>query len=176
VITGLMVIGVTSLYVQSLAQQSHSLASDAPVKPPRPERVFVNLEAVYPNAPAGDDEFCFEELRARRRGWLDRNWREQTRSVENKDEQVDPIPVVRPSTPQRPEKLDNTIALIAQDLQQNLELNDENRENIPPSNDSPRKLQIVKRYQKEERANRTRKIRVMEVRGSTQTSINKSPS
>ncbi len=40
------------------------------------ERVFVNLEAVY--ASADGQEFSFEELRARHRGWLDRTWQRET--------------------------------------------------------------------------------------------------
>lgn len=38
------------------------------------ERVFVNLEAVYPNPDNPAEEYSFEELRARSRGWLDRDW------------------------------------------------------------------------------------------------------
>lgn len=43
----------------------------------RIECVFVNLEAVYPDAPGARGprrEYCFEELRARHRGWLDKVW------------------------------------------------------------------------------------------------------
>ncbi|PIA95862.1 Checkpoint serine/threonine-protein kinase bub1 [Cercospora beticola] len=39
----------------------------------RLECVFVNLEAVYPEAGNLAVEYCFEELRARHRGWLDRD-------------------------------------------------------------------------------------------------------
>ena len=38
----------------------------------RPERVFVNIEAVYPEK---DVELSFEELRAMSRGWANRDWR-----------------------------------------------------------------------------------------------------
>ncbi|KAL9021460.1 MAG: hypothetical protein Q9185_001357 [Variospora sp. 1 TL-2023] len=38
------------------------------------ERVFVNLEAVYPSPNNPAQELSFEELRAKSRGWLDRNW------------------------------------------------------------------------------------------------------
>lgn len=42
------------------------------------ERRFVDLAAVYPN---DDDsvEMSFEELRAKSRGWLDRNWNAENR-------------------------------------------------------------------------------------------------
>lgn len=38
------------------------------------ERVFVNLEAVYPNDNDHNEEMSFEELRAKSRGWLSRDW------------------------------------------------------------------------------------------------------
>jgi len=38
----------------------------------RAERVFVNIESIYPN---DQDEFSFEELRAKRRGWAEQDWR-----------------------------------------------------------------------------------------------------
>lgn len=40
------------------------------------ERVFVNLEAVYPNE---SDEMSFDELRAKARGWLDQDWAAKAR-------------------------------------------------------------------------------------------------
>ena len=40
----------------------------------RQECVFVNLEAVYPDAGKRGAEFCFEELRARHRGLLSKQW------------------------------------------------------------------------------------------------------
>ena len=44
------------------------------------ERVFVDLEAVYPNPSDPDEEMSFEELRAFSRGWLNRDWREKSNS------------------------------------------------------------------------------------------------
>ncbi|KAI4164945.1 MAG: hypothetical protein LQ342_001578 [Letrouitia transgressa] len=38
------------------------------------ERVYVNLEAVYPNPHDATEEMSFEELRAKARGWTDRHW------------------------------------------------------------------------------------------------------
>jgi checkpoint serine/threonine-protein kinase len=40
----------------------------------RLECVFVNLEAVYSQAKDSKSEYSFEELRARHRGWTDRQW------------------------------------------------------------------------------------------------------
>ncbi|KAF3386607.1 Checkpoint serine/threonine-protein kinase [Penicillium rolfsii] len=41
----------------------------------RRERVFVDLEAVYPDHKNPAIEVSFEELRAMRRGWMDKDWR-----------------------------------------------------------------------------------------------------
>lgn len=38
------------------------------------ERVFVKLEAVYPNPDDQNVEMSFEELRAKIRGWTDKDW------------------------------------------------------------------------------------------------------
>ena len=38
------------------------------------ERWFVDIVNVCPNENDPNDEYCFEELRARSRGWLDRTW------------------------------------------------------------------------------------------------------
>ena len=43
----------------------------------RLECVFVNLEAVYPEGNGGA-EYCFEELRARHRGWMDGSLKQKT--------------------------------------------------------------------------------------------------
>ena len=41
------------------------------------ERVFVNLEAVYPNPNDSSEEYSFEELRAKYRGWLAKSWQKK---------------------------------------------------------------------------------------------------
>lgn len=38
------------------------------------ERVFVNLEAIYPNPNDPNEEMSFEELRAQSRGWSSKDW------------------------------------------------------------------------------------------------------
>lgn len=44
------------------------------------ERVAVDVEAVYPMYPDESVEFCFEELRAKRRGWTRRDWKQTRQS------------------------------------------------------------------------------------------------
>lgn len=48
----------------------------------RLECVFVNLNAVYPKQRDASSEYCFEELRARHRGWLGKRQLNETVSVE----------------------------------------------------------------------------------------------
>ena len=43
------------------------------------ERVFVNLEAVYPKPNDPHEEMSFEELRALSRGWLNKDWEAETK-------------------------------------------------------------------------------------------------
>ncbi|KAK3077587.1 hypothetical protein LTS18_009846, partial [Coniosporium uncinatum] len=61
---------------------------------------LVNLEAVYPQAADGDTnvEFSFEELRARTRGWLNRDWR-----AEKEKQKPKPTPQKVRAVAQRPE-------------------------------------------------------------------------
>ena len=47
----------------------------------RPERVFVNLEAVYPNPTNPSEEFSFDELRAAHRGWTGKTWASRRKSA-----------------------------------------------------------------------------------------------
>ncbi|KAI9824883.1 MAG: hypothetical protein M1832_001488 [Thelocarpon impressellum] len=44
------------------------------------ERVFVKLDAVYPDARDPTVEMSFEELRAKQRGWLERDWSKERRA------------------------------------------------------------------------------------------------
>lgn len=45
------------------------------------ERVFVNLEAVYPNPDDQNEEMSFEELRAKIRGWTRREWEAENEHI-----------------------------------------------------------------------------------------------
>jgi checkpoint serine/threonine-protein kinase len=125
------------------------------------ESVFVDLEAVYPNGTGNEgDEFCFEELRARHRGWLDREWSR-------------PAPVLL-----REEDVKDSLELHKQDVQVDRSVSDVSRDEsadklaMPPPKTIPLKdestMLVAKKARREERANRTRKI-VVEVRAETHT-------
>lgn len=47
----------------------------------RRERVFVDLESVYPDRSNPAHEVSFEELRAIKRGWMDKDWRKEKQAL-----------------------------------------------------------------------------------------------
>jgi checkpoint serine/threonine-protein kinase len=49
----------------------------------RSERVFVNLERLYPTPNVNGSELCFEELMAGHRGWLNKVWKPETSARAN---------------------------------------------------------------------------------------------
>jgi checkpoint serine/threonine-protein kinase len=207
------------------------------------ECVFVNLEAVYPNENDQTEEYCFEELRAANRGWLDRDWAaERAREVKQKAESRARVIVQQPrppltdiephaNVPAEPSPAEQAANDLAESIEQSLLINDENApppatsqepklqkmqifadENAPPTisrkpkvqkmqifadeneevapkvapskaksiplNDEnaqssgpvDREAEIARRLRREERANKTRKIKVREVKRDDQTS------
>lgn len=147
------------------------------------ECVFVNLEAVYPNA---DDpyaeEYSFEELRARHRGWLNYDWatirREEEEAARRKAQSIIHVHKDEEDSISEQFRSKEAAASLAKGLQVSLPLNDvndvndendENDENAPPSQEEIEEARLAKKLRREERANRTRKIKVMEVRAETQT-------
>jgi checkpoint serine/threonine-protein kinase len=121
------------------------------------------MEAVYPNGAGGKgEEFSFEELRARHRGWLDRKW--------SKAEQPSDLP-------------ENKKLAVEHEVTCHLDLPTESTMPPPqipvkvmpdsrPTQTVPLKGEsAAKKARKEEKANRTRKIKVMEVQCETQTSM-----
>lgn len=195
------------------------------------ECVFVNLEAVYPNPHDPSEEYCFEELRAASRGWLDRDWAAERRAERPPQERV--VLATREAPNVLHPAAHNDENDLAQRIEQDLNINDENE---PPRQSKPPKMEIfsdadanviaasapakakkmhiftdenenenlaqtaharstqpkvktvplkdengdgaavdqeaeiARRMRKEERANRTRKIKVREVRRDDQTS------
>ncbi|KAK0978119.1 protein kinase [Friedmanniomyces endolithicus] len=175
------------------------------LKTGRQEFVFVNLELVYPQAGKGGAEFCFEELRARHRGWLDRDWSRPRPREEIEEKPATLEPSIKEQLPGREphlvqpaqvsldlhmdelpkqvkpkqrgfaifEDVPTQLSPLEQPAQEGpefaekfaktLTLNDENDENAAPP---PRRqeVDVAKRLRREERANRTRKIKVLDVK------------
>ncbi|KNG50610.1 checkpoint protein kinase [Stemphylium lycopersici] len=149
----------------------------------RVEVVFVDLEKVYPNhEDPMSEEYSFEELRAKHRGWMDHDWaairrREQEQQQEQarraaeaaaaaKQPKPKPMPLAPRQEPEQPAK-PKTVP-----LKGSVDDDMGNDENAPPSQVDVEKARAAKKARREERANRTRKIKVMEtkeIRGETQT-------
>lgn len=138
--------------------------------PKKVERVFVNLELVYPNRDNPAEEYCFEELRAASRGWLQRNWREDGGHAATR---------LSRSRPKMPAK-ESTTTLVplaggetsdeersSRGMQGKLALGDENNPSLSASTDEQ---EAAKRFRREERANKTRRIQMKEAKAETQTS------
>jgi len=173
---------------RSYDQSKHALQRSVNAKTGRPECVFVNIEAVYPDPHNPKLEFCFEELRASHRGWAQKDWAAEraAKRLQPKEEAQkaspkrskkqggfeifqDDAPLPPPQAEQLP-ALPAPVVDIGSELKV-LSLNDENKipaanendENAVPSSEQRRQAALAKRLRREERANRTRKIKVMEV-------------
>ncbi|KAL4797706.1 Mad3/BUB1 homology region 1-domain-containing protein [Aspergillus venezuelensis] len=112
----------------------------------RRERVFVDLDAVYPDYKNPNIEISFEELRAMQRGWLDKNWRASK----------EPLKQISGNATQ----LEQEKGLPDQ-LQQKLTLKDTDGHALHQPIDSERT--------QEAKAGKARKTKMREVKGETQT-------
>lgn len=123
-------------------------------------------------------EFSFEELRADYRGWLKYDWAdirhqesEQARKAADALTTTDQ-PELKPAPLLSRENLKEVSKQRTVPLKGSIDDDVANDENMPPSQADIEKAKAVKKARREERANRTRKIKVMEVkeiRGETQT-------
>ncbi|KAF2102247.1 hypothetical protein NA57DRAFT_64788 [Rhizodiscina lignyota] len=182
---------------QSSFSAFHESQTTINPKTGRAECVFVNLEAVYPDpANASGAEYCFEELRARHRGWLDRDWSKEKPVVKKTKEQkqeaqekkgskgmkifIDEDTMsARKLAEQRKRRKEEEGDQEPNEPQEPVTLNDENAppatQTVPlnDSADSPNKeeaaARAAKKARREDKANRTRKIKVTEIRAETQT-------
>ncbi len=112
----------------------------------KPERVFVDLDMLYPNPNDPTEETSIEEVRAARRGWLDRDWPQEEVQME-----VQPLP-----SPPRETRTTQQTAII-----------EEENQLIPEAESSQ---SISAENSREPRAGRSRKMGIMEMKGETQTS------
>lgn len=124
------------------------------------ERVFVNLEAVYPNPDNPQEEISFEELRALSRGWLSRDWAAEREQRSLKKSKLDTREESSPSA--NIEEPTNT--LLGDESEQNLDLQNNNEE--------AGGILAVEDGNRGGRGGRPRKTKMMEVKGETQTSKN----
>lgn len=128
------------------------------------ERVFVNLEAVYPTINDLVEEMSFEELRAKSRGWLNRDWAAENSKRTDEGRQRSSTENHRlHETMSKGQSIDAESELHSQqdsqtgtDTQDSLGTRLENTLNVETS--------------REGRTGRPRKTKLREVKGETQTS------
>ena len=121
------------------------------------ERVFVNLEAVYPNPNDPSEEMSFEELRAKSRGWLEKDW-----VVERSKEPASTAPTLEQEHIASPTTV---VDEAGGDTQESQPCSDASQ-NI----DGRIELKSSKDVSRESKSGRPKKMKVMEVKGETQTS------
>ena len=124
----------------------------------RVERIFVDLQAIYPNADDPCEEMSFEELRAQSRGWLSMDW-----TAEKKESYVHEL------------KVDDDLPQIPAAASDNLI---DNVLDLPIQHSQPESQKIDSRDESgngakapETKAGRPKKMKVMEIKGETQTGI-----
>jgi checkpoint serine/threonine-protein kinase len=122
------------------------------------ERVFVNLEAIYPNPNDPFEEMSFEELRALSRGWLRKDWAAESKQRSSNQPRVATIEQSSPLNTADEPANDS----LADGNEQNLEIQDNLKGlgGIPAVEDGSRAG----------RSGRPRKTKTMEVKVETQTS------
>lgn len=109
----------------------------------RRERVFVNLEAVYPDIRNPIHEVSFEELRAIKRGYMGKNWHSQKEPLKqiSGNASTEPPLMEKGSENDLPDQLNHKLAL-----------NDNDQHDA-----------------RESKSGKPRKSKVREVKGETQT-------
>ena len=151
--------------------QNHPVIDQSVVNPRtgKLECVAVNLEAVYPDPENPHVEFCFEELRAAKRGWLQQEWK-QAPSPKHASPVQHRTPLQESPQKHNVSRVDDFDVGLKSHAPQLVRLNDENDENCPPETRSPAVKHTPARQQRKGDDNKTRKIRIRELKNETQTS------
>ena len=125
----------------------------------------MSLEAVYPEEENMDEEMSFEELRAKSRGWLRRDW-----AAENSLRSVQEIRNL--AGHERTPNVTSKIEEAPQALRESPLT--ENAGSGPEMHDSSNEVlenTVAIEAARESKSGRTRKIKIREVKGETQTSM-----
>jgi checkpoint serine/threonine-protein kinase len=120
----------------------------------RRERVFVNLEAIYPHHHDPTYGMSFEELRAISRGWMDKDWRSQRRTLK----EVSGNTACRHSSSVN-EKESASDGLLAAEVDKSLTLWDSNSHQMETT--------VNQTENRDGKTSKARKIKVREVKGET---------
>ena len=123
------------------------------------ERVFVNLEAVYPNDDDHNEEMSFEELRAKSRGWLHRDWAAESRQMVEEKLQAREVEIQFSTAASAEEAVEVLQPTRPKPVTQS-------------SSNAQLETTIAVDIEREGRAGRSKKTKLREVKGETQTSMN----
>ncbi|PGH19236.1 BUB protein kinase [Polytolypa hystricis UAMH7299] len=122
------------------------------------ERVFVNLEAIYPDRNNPSHEMSLEELRAASRGWLGKDW-SQHRQQPLKE--ISGNGACKDLTAQQ-KGVDSVDNALSSNLQEKLKI----EEDQAPS--SEERMEAVE-VNREVKGGKTKRLKVREIKGETQT-------
>ena len=119
----------------------------------------MNLEAVYPNDNDPNEEMSFEELRAKSRGWLNRDWAAESKQGMAEEFQA--------------KAFDKSMLVTVAETQADVEIVEE-VQSQPGTQESTTTLldtTIAINTGRVSKAGRPKKMKVKEIRGETQTSV-----
>ena len=133
------------------------------------ERVYINLEAVYPNPNDPTEEYSFEELRAKHRGWMDKKWT-PSKPCPKTDESNKKIEIFLDAQDQELTKLRDALPQPVQDVPSFVVKNVAECSFEGTTDQTPTGGLGIKEDSQEGIAERPKKKKVKEVRGETQTS------
>lgn len=126
------------------------------------ERVFVDLEAVYPDPDDPSQEFSFEELRAKSRGWSNKDW-----AAEKKQ-----------ARPQRSVEQEHQAHSSAPDARKpNRLITEDSEQDVVSQSTTEQLIEVtpVEEMTQGTKARKSKRTKIMEVKGETQTSMNSKP-
>lgn len=141
--------------VQTKHVPEHRVSEAINPRTGRRERVFVNLEAVYPDIRNPSHEISFEELRAMSRGWMGKNWsskKQPLKQISGNASNERSMEKLADKTPEQE---------LPDQFNQKLALNDSQQSQSPSNQDENRKS----------KAGKSQKLKVREVKGETQTGM-----
>ena len=123
------------------------------------ERVFVDLQAVYPNVNDSNEEMSFEELRAQSRGWLSVDWTAESKNATvhgpriNEDSQQNSLSQV-------------PVKILEDVLDQPMQHSQSESQRTETQDEGIKEVQA-----QETKCGRPKKMKIMEVKAETQTSM-----
>ena len=122
------------------------------------ECVYVDLRAVYPNDNDPSEEMSFEEIRAQSRGWLNMDW--------TAEKEKSPSPELAASESSQQTSSPLSVENVQHDVDLLVEHANGRPERVASTSDNNTECTA-----RETKVGRPKKMKIMEVKGETQTSM-----